>query len=796
MAARNKNRGKNRKKTPVLKTDADVIREARRLFHRNDARATLAVLKRLPAGKNESLDSALLRFCAFTRRAREFDRQGQKREATLMRSRAAEHHGAVRADHLGEEDLHLYLKHLEGSDAIAAYAASGQSGASNSDIERCLADQLVIHRCWDALAALDENTALKRDADDVIGSVEAMDRGDWHSCTEKLRRLPPQSPYRAWSLFCGAMSSYSEGDNRALAGFLDELPDDFVLADTLAELRRVSGRGSGREGSARVQAALGTDSITISRLGRDLCDLLKRNGRPRTIIDLSNRLARALCPDDPVPALVDLITIAGIAAAQEHISPHTVSELAQRTLPPKRVLGVLARVDHALQQAELIAWNPAPAEILLSRLPTEFPFQTDHDLVRARVFDTLARTGRRSRRIYFLSPSMKKTVSKLLGHQPNEGLSLCADLMESSLAADPDNRDGYRFLIDLPGWGNEEKARKRNVLERMAAQFPEDAEPHVELTRLHFSSNAYRRAETSLGEARRRAPYDERILDMQATGFLNSSDRSRNRGRFELADRDIDRAAALNRSGLADIIAAKRILLEIVSSSGDAVAITAPHIERLAPSGQIRMLVLLIHDLDENSHLRTVLPEMAAGLRRMLAAKAAVIDGLDASEAAGLITPLARDLRVLYKSLNIAPILRHCWPAILIRLDGDQLLGAFDTLLECDNVSPVVRSEITRRLTRADEGERNRPLLLYLAVIRYQSGDDWNSKRFREALDGASPSERETLRGCAARMARQASGRLREALLSFNFDGLEYTDPDFFDPMAYDVFAEELANFI
>ena len=702
-----------------------------------------------------------------------------------MRSRAAAHCGAIVPGRLGAEDLGLYLRHLGTAEAVTAYAASAQPGAERGDIERYLADQLVVHRCWDALASLDGKTGLQRDAACVMSSLDAMDDGAWSRASDLLRNLPEHSPYAAWPVFCTAMASFAAGDDEGLGRALDSLPGDFVLAGTVAELRRVAGRGTGNA-TARIQAALGTDSEILAGLGRNLLTALASDGRPRTIANLTGRLADSLCPDDPLPALVDLIHIAGMAIVRHGLSRHTVEELARMVLPSQRLPGVVARVSLALQHAGMADWNPVAAATLLSRVSTEFPEPADQALVRGLVLGELARTGHRQRRIPPVSPEIRRAVSQLLGGRPVRQFTLYADLMEASLAADPDNRDGYWFLLTLIASDRKGRERKQAVLERMAARFPEDAEPYIELTRLHYSRNAYRRAENSLAEARRRAPHDERILDMQSAGFLNSADRSRNRGRFELAARDIEHAAVLKRARLADIVTAKRILLEVVSTGRDADAVVTPHLDQFPPAGQIRILTLLIHDLDLNSHVRNVVPAMAVSLRALLASKAPIIDGLDTGEAAGLVAPLADDLDVLFKALHVAPVLRSLWPAILMRQDGDRLLDSFDALMACDGGTPVVRTEITRRLAGADGGERDRLLLLYLALIRYQSGHDYDSRRFREALDGASASERERLRTRAARLAHGTTGALREALVSLDFDSLDFGDPGAFDRMPDD----------
>ena len=777
MASGKHSRRHRRRKRPGKVSAGDLLEQSRRLLARGDARGALERLKRVQDGEGDPEETAFLHFCALIQRARELAQRGQEREASAMRARAAQRGASIVPETLCEEDLVQYLRHLDAGDAVAAYAALAKAGSSVAEAERLLADRLVIRRCWDAVDLFDASHVLRRDAGHVLRSLDAMDAGEWERASDLLRGLPRRSPFAAWRVFCKAVVCFGAGDDTGLRRALALLPADFALADIVAELRRASG-GGGKGGSARTQQALGTDGAAVAALGEELRLTLRRNERPRAIEGLMGRLAGALCPDDPLPALVDLVQIAGLATARSRLSMRTVEGLARHLLPGRRVPGLLARIGLVLQQASLGLWDPVAAAALLGRLSVEFPGTGDQALARGRVFEALARTGHRSVQPEFLPPSMEKALSWLLDGRRVEPGTLFADLMEASLAADPANREGYRFLAELLRGGTKNKARLRRVLEDMAARFPEDAEPWLELTTLHYSDNAYRRAEQALAEARRRAPHDERIVDLQAVGFLKSSDQSRKKGRFEIAAQDLRRAGELGRSRLEGVLAVKRILLEVVSSGRDAAEVAAPRLEGVPPAGQLRTLALLLHELEENSNVRNVTADMESAVRGLLALRAPAIDELDADEAIALLAPLSADLHILYGRLHVAPVLSDWWAALMRGRKDDRLTEVFDILM-AGGGRAAVRAEINRRLSRMKKAGRDPLLLLYLAVIRYQEGDDRDSRRFEEALDAAAPFDRERLRAGAARLARGTSGVLREALLNLDFGLLDPFEPVF-----------------
>ena len=697
-----------------------------------------------------------------------------------MRAQAAQHRASIPAAALAETDLALYLRYLDGGDALAVYGDYLKVQPPVQAVERALADQLVVRRCWEGVDGLPPDHPLRRDAGPVRESLDAMDAGDWTRAAERLQGVSRRSPFAPWRVFCKAMKCFGDGDDAGLAQNLDLLPADFVLAGTVAEWRRACGR-DGAGGPVPVRRVLGTEETAGETPAGELSKALRTNGHARAVERLVVELADALYPDEPLLARMDLLLIAGLAVPDGGFSRESLIGMVRRLVPENRWVGLGARIELLLEQVSPDSWDPSVTAALLKRLETEFPRPADRPLARARMLEALARNGHRAVRPERLAPQTLQALLELLDGRFDPSENVFAELMAASLEADPYNREGYRFLIELMQGRPGAKPRMRRTLEAMAAHFPEDPEPWLEIAGLDYSMNAYRRAETALAEAQRRAPHDERTLDLLAVGFLKSADQSRKSGRFELAAKDLRRAEEMRRPGLESIVEVKRILLEVVSadalshggvSEAETAMIVEPHLAGLSPAGQMRTLAVLLHDLEENRSVKNVHTGMLGSVRALVAARMANLDGLTQDERVELLVPLPADLQVLYERRHVAPVLTDWWPDILERQEGDGLLAVLDLLMECGG-SAAVRVEIGRRLSGVKTRDRDPALLLYLAVIRHRAGDDYDSRRFKEALEAAGPAGRNRLRTVSAGLARFTEGRLCEALHKFDFSLLD-----------------------
>ena len=784
MPGRQRRRSRKQKKRPQQRPQQRgpdperALAEARRSLDDGDPRKALELLRRVSRQDGAPAVPPPWIFCACVERARQLDRKGSAKEAAALRSRAMQHRAAIDVGTLAEEDLIRYLRCLEAGDAVAVYAEHLAVGPPLPAAERAVADRLVIDRGWDGIEHLDADHPLRRDAEPARRSLDAMDAGDWEGAARLLAGVARRSPFAPWRLFCKAMGCFAAGDEHGLRRTVDLLPEDFALRGTVAELRR-SATGAGPAGPDAVRRALGTEAAPVAATAVSLSQAIHAGTRQEIERHLVS-LADAVYPEDPVQARIDLLMIAATATIASPMSMETLDRVAENLLPRDRIFSVMAQAYLLMQEvAKGDFWDPEVAEDFLDEMPDVFARRSDQDLARSCVLESLARAGVRSGiGPYSLVAETAASLGNLLGTPPEDPAMAMVDLLMASLAADPQSPTAYRFLLELlRDHPVGDSRRVRGILEELAKRHPDDPDPLLEMATLDYARNAYRRAETALAEARRRAPYDERILDLQATGFLKSADQSCKRGRFALTERDLERAANLGRRRLEPILRVKRLLFDVIRDGGtDAAAAAEPHLRALTPPEKLRTLAVAIHDLQEGRNVSNVDPGMASALRRVLARDAHAFKKLEPDEALGLIADLPSDYRVLYGSLRIAPVLTDWWGAVMARLDGDRLLACFDTLIACGG-QKAVRAELYRRMPGDRTIRRDSLLQFYLAVVRYLEGLDRDSLLFAEVLQRAEPGEHPRMRAAASRLAQVVDGPLRLALQRFDFAILDIDVP-------------------
>ena len=790
---RAKHRGKKRRPQERL-TPELLLEQARRNLADGNPRKALELLRGVPDRHGDPGEVSLWRFCACVERARQLTGKGLDKEAAAMRERAGQHRTAVAVQNLAESDLLRLLRCLDGAEAVSAYAEYVAARPPLAAGERVLADRLVIDRCWRSLERLAPGHPLRRDAEPVRRSLDAMDRGDWQRAAGLLERVPRRSPFAPWRTFCKAMTSHAAGDGPGLARAAALLPDDFVLAGTVLELRRSAGVGE-RPGPAAIRQALGTDGALVSATADALRQALHRGAAHQVERHLVS-LADAVSPDHPLAARIDLLMIVAWTTLHTPMPVSGFFSLAERIAPEEYLPSVAAQATLLLQQTDPDEmWDPGAAVDYLHHLALRFPSPSDQALARACVLESLAHCGVAAGiHLHGLDTDEMQQVTALLGSRPEHPDLVLVDLMKASLTADPQSTTGFRFLLDLLlRHTTADEAYVRGTLHELAARYPDAPEPWLELASLDYARGAYRRAEVTLGEALRRAPYDDRIIDLRAIGFLKSADQSRKRGRFALAAQDLARAAELRRPRLQPIVRVKRLLLDLVEADAGFEKAAAASLEPLAPAAQLRTLTVAIHDLDENRHVKNVDPRIASALRQVLAGAAGAIGRLDPDEALDLVADLPADYRILYRNLRVAGVLTEWWPAVLARLDGDRLTACFDTLLACGGRS-TVRGELDRRLRGVRATDQDPVLSFYLAVIRYEEREDYGAARLLDIVERADASGRRRLRDAAKRLAPVVGQPLRRALQQFDFASLDRMVPSFeaFRELIYDLGGPEV----
>ena len=219
----------------------DFIQLVRQALAENNGRRALDALKQAEKSQRapEGLDA--LFYCAAACRSRNLAEKGMHKEAAAMRARAVQYRSAVRVAELAPEDLRLFLASLEPPDAMATYAVQASGGSRETHVERMLADRLVVDRCWDALEKMGSEHPFRMDAESAKPAVLAMEGGDWVDAAEAFRKVGRRSPFAPWRVFCKAMVHFGEGDAENLKRAVSQLPDDFVMAGTVAAWKEPDG---------------------------------------------------------------------------------------------------------------------------------------------------------------------------------------------------------------------------------------------------------------------------------------------------------------------------------------------------------------------------------------------------------------------------------------------------------------------------------------------------------------------------------------------------------------------------
>ena len=775
MARRKKNRksGKAARTQSGRQSWESVTEQVESHLARENGRLALDLLRAAQHRHGDRAELPFLFFCACTLRARELTAKGLADEARSMSARAREYGSSFDPSSLGAEQLTLYLRAHDLVDAMAAYAGHCARDGPVPELERMLADIVVVERKWDALETLAGDHALRRDAAVMASALEAMDAGEWNAAGRCLRPLGRHSPFGPWKLFCKAMVAFEEERDDDLRKLLGLLPADFPLPGTVAELKRAA-NGGGEPGPPPIRHALGTTDVAVHALATRLRDRVVTGTSLRSLADACTHLADAIGSADSCQSRIAVLQIVARAMLDDFGPDHEIDKLASRVLPANLASSVVPRL-YLMEQSAMDMWDPYDVSAYFQNMSQELPDPADRAMARACVLDKMARRTLRfsqgSRRDYEFCLGCLDQLEHFHGEKTETPEEAAVALMQASLAEDPDNRPGFLFVLDtLRKNLRDRRSREpvRQTLKSMAEAFPEDSFPWLELARDLYATNAYRRAEEALAEAVERAPHDDRVLDLQAIGCLRSADRSRQAGRFSTAARDIARAADMNRRTLADTVFAKKLLLELAESDEDGGDIVRRGLEPHPLLARARIAQRLGTDLCFERQARHVTPEQTVAARAFLATLDWLVAELPPSSVIEFLREQPPDHLLLHEINDFAAIAMELWPDILSRFDGDLLFEALENLLVAYQRKKV-REELHRRLD-SPHAAADRPLFLfYLAYVRYIEGFDFSFRRFRSVVDSVDAAGERKLREAARRLAPRTREPLRTALVEFDF---------------------------
>ena len=722
-------------------------------------------------GRDEvAADSELLLFCAYSARARELRRGGMLHEAASAGELAAGYFR--RAGAIPWSDVAPFARLMELADCVAVYAADD---AAPEQAATAIVDRLVLGGAVTDVALLPEGHPVRLSAPALDRARTAMDSGDWAAAVHALGDLGRRSPATPWLVFAKAMVAYGQRDGAALGRALDRLPAGFPLGRAAARLKRLAAASTGGRLSADTHLVerAGVADTLAAKLVRAVEEFdLER------IAGLLPPLAQALYPAEPSTALYPLLSLVAVQVAREGLDFEPLIRVIVRLLPraEAEVIGpriAMLQMSHQHHPQFLAC---ADAADYLSVIARDFPEPKLRGLARACVLEQLARSARKAGvEPAWLHPDNVAAAQALCGDRDVPPDDILAELMRASLRANPDNRDGHRFVLTelrRSGAGRKKSKAITRALEDMAAAFPDSPEPWLELSDLHQLNRAHRKAAAALERALERAPHDDRIHHRRAIGYLVASDRNRERRNYALSRKDLLTAEAFAPARLRPLVAVKQLALSLTSSDRPPEEVLARAVRpEVTTVARVRSLMLLVKDLSARSGSAT-----AAMLRAQIAGLSGEVATLSPDDRLVLVAAVEPEAECLFADRHVVTACPELWPSLLNGLEGGPLLRMSETLLAAGEPQPVhvaLERHSRRRWRRAPDPA----VRLYLAAAHYihdeRSGRDPGSRPFQKLLQRARNEDLPRLRAAARRLAEFTPGRLADALRGFDFTLLD-----------------------
>ncbi|WP_373500019.1 tetratricopeptide repeat protein [Desulfococcus sp.] len=720
-------------------------------------------------------------FQALLSHAGQLQRQGQAPEAEA----AAEQAGLMAEDvsWLAEADLLAFVSLCSGTGAFDTYSRYVRYRRRVPEAESLLAGHLFRHRQWALADRLDSAVPLAREADIVREAVALMDEGAWEDALEGLRPLPRKSSFAPVRLLCRAMTSFYAGDDTDAVKALSMIPDHFPLSGVTARLRDALSSTGGPE--TRMDAAASLPELWEGSLLRkvDLQDLIHSldRGNIGESAKAVGRMAQSACPENPAPLRALLLQAAGGAVFAQKIPPNAYLRMASTLLPEPRAESLHLRMMMTLEA------SPADAGRYLTRhLAADFPDAAERNIAHANVLLHIVR--QRHKLGWWEGTPLDEIPARCmdvlgLGHRPSADIPI--EMAVKALVLDPENRDGYLLLGELPRRSREDRKKVESAFLAMMEGFPDDPFPCLTLASVYYENHAFRKAESVLREAMRRAPHDTRVVDRHAVSLLIAAEKNIRRGKFHLASPDIERAGMLPSKGAAPYVTAKRTQVTLMDPRApravletggpqmrlfddvfDFVAFLDGELKALPLVDRLRMLSFLIPDLEyqDFSQKKPILKFLIRRLKENLGQA----KKLPSADIARLLSPLGKDYAEVFSVLNPAPLLLKQDKNLLGAITDEEITATYDLIMARETLTPIIK-DIRVRLKRA--GAREKVILnFYLAAVRHMSGEVYSYDLFHEVLDEARELPlREALRAIARRLSRHATGNLRQALAHFYF---------------------------
>ena len=795
MAKKKKNskKARNQQKNQLQQESAEaLVDRAEAALSGGKAREAVELLK-IAAKKPNAPDTIpVLLFRSYLVRERQLQAKGMHVEAEAVNRLAI--NCVTDAGHLEKTDLVLFAASAPAQKAFDAYAAYLSDKSPSLQIERQLVNRLLQTENWDWLDRLPSDTPIRKDASSVPVAVSQMNEGRWEAALEQLRHIPRSSPFAPLRLLCIAMRAFYDEDDKGFAKASAMIPEDFLLYPMMSTLRGFLTPDGGDSDEA-YRADRTNDRLQIffdgpvdprPAISQLLADIKRKNSQKATRqIDY---LARNMYPADPRYCKKTILAIISNMVFWEKCSFRDFTTMVDALLNKDEARDMMMRLDMHGQRPLYSAAH------YIDFLPRLFPDLRRRSIAKSIIILNAFKKSRPRETLayeYHASPLQWKggrmvheTPWHLLGidtnqkDRPHPYLAMALE----GIACDPDNREWYQQIADMPRRSRNDQKAVESALLKMAERFPDDPFPLIELAGLYADKKAYRQAQKAIEKASKLAPYDNRVIDRKAALLLMSVHINAWRGKYHLARSDLEKAEALASRSSGPFIKEKAVLLDLLEAPWNADRIIAETVSRHNSFDRLYLLVLLRMDIasspanekpneDEkdrivrsiqaqiDTDMQTIGPTMHSQQIMQL------LSPVPSEYAQAIPVTSGGTLKDIFSDTHITNMLRQ--------VDKNDIIAACDRLLATGKYD-MITEELTFRLNESGYDE-NPVMAFYQLVIDDLPDKTGNAPIIIDLIDDASPETGHLLMETAKRLAPYASGRLFKALQLFDFD---YLVPD------------------
>ena len=747
-------------------TDPQRIEIAKKKLAEKNARDAISILKKCTNINDDPMVRGLL-FQSYMKREEQLTAKGMSVEAAAILDQAFEYLPDFSV--ISEDHLCLYLEKISLPMAVDAYFSYTKKQKAFKQGQQIVANRICQTGQWKLLDIFGEDDALAKDRTIMIDVQKLMAAGEWEKAYAAIKPLSRTSPYVEFKLFCrGICAFYCEDDAGMLQAF-NRISKNFPLYATINELKLIASpvETLKKKGYAISKIDYLWDGAV--NLDRQIGQLMKAadNGRSKEIHSLIQSISKSLYPKKPEWATFHIINLLLARQMMQRESIYNILAAAKVLLTPSNYKIMKTKFKYTRESAPFLN-----AARYLDCLPAEIPDTKSQKLAKAMIlFHTAKQWLERKDE---LSSIGLKYFSKELNLTYADNEELLIALVCKGLSFDPLNRSGYDLLIQLPRSGRTAKNEVEKYLLIMLEKMENDPVPCLELATLYYEKNAFRKAETVLEEAMKRAPHDNRVIERHVISLMISADINFNRDKMHLAERDIAKACQIECKSIIPYLVERQILYDLWKKPSKLTEIADKYTAPLNIAEAIRALSLLYL---EGNKLRAkkdnkIFNEMLGSMQKQMTT-------LTGSEILYIFAPIPKAVQHLYKCPPIVSLYDKQMPEIFKCLNDSEAIAVFNIILSPKSVK-IILKEIKRRLGIA---EPNRALLLkfYQVTIWHLEDRKHNPNLFEEIVEQAKGHVLDEIRALSKNLAKHAGGSLKRALESLDFTIMDSPFPFFMD---------------